>query len=587
MPQRRAVFTVLLLAAAARAAVNLDASVGIQLGDQTQVDARLFGITAFEGFPNVVADPDYRAAVAVLRPGMFRFGGNLDWCAPPAYDPQWFDGDEALRRITQTLLFGDKYAFGRFAPVIRQMGAEPVFSFAAPAPYLRYEETDRPADFDRWAAYCAGYVALWKRFDPQLRAVQIWNEPNADWWQDPRGKEPGAAALHIDMANRVARAVKARFPALLVGGPVLCWPPAWPPDQQGQQPWYTWQSWTVPWLEQTRETIDFFDFHSYNVSPEDFAVQTEMLVNASERIQGRRIPVWITESNYDVPEAELADPKAIWTKRMLPYERFLLRGILPEADKVAVNLVHDLHARHFTILPRGAADPDPMYQLLWILRDLRGARVMADSDDPEVLSFATVEEDRVTLVLFNDSAAAKDVPLKLALPTGYFTGPEVRAVGEGADGAPQRLTVAPKLERTPNTAHGTVPLPAHATASLNFRMMNFGVPARRRVTREWFGDRTLQFLKPESPVRVTIRATPDAQAAWSLRLGLLGPAEGDRVTVLFNGRPLQAKATALQELFVPADAVTAENVVEATGQPAQANPRSAVGFAALVSQSGP
>ncbi|MBI2297769.1 MAG: hypothetical protein HYU66_02240 [Armatimonadetes bacterium] len=577
----------LLFAGAARAGVTLDASVGIQLGDQTDVSARLFGITAFEGFPNVVADADYRAKVAALRPGMFRFGGNLDWCAPPAYDPAWFDGDEALQRITQTLLFGDKYAFGRFAPVIRQMGAEPVFSFAAPAAYLCYEKTNRPADFDQWAAYCAGYVALWKRFDPQLRAVQTWNEPNADWFQDPRGKEHGAAALHIDMANRVARAVKARFPEMLVGGPVLCWPPAWPADQQGQQPWYTWQMWTVPWLEQTRETIDFYDFHSYNVSPEDFAVQTEMLVNEAERIQGRRIPVWITESNYDVPEAELADPKAIWTKRMLPYERYLLRGILPQADKVAVNLVHDLHARHFTILPRGADDPDPMYQLLWILRDLRGARVLADSDDPDVLSFATVEEDRVTLVLFNDSATAKDVPLSLTLPTGYFTGPVVRAIGEGADGTPQRIAVAPKLERTPNTAHGTVPLPPRATASLSFRMMNFGAPARRRVTHEWFGDRTLQFLQPGAPVRFIIRATPDAKASWALRLGLLGPAVGDGVGVTFNGRPLEATATALQDLAVPADAVKAENVVEVTGQPAQVNPRLAVGFAALVSTSNP
>ena len=63
-----------------------------------------------------------------------------------------------------------------------------------------------------WAEYCAGFVALWRKSDPQLKRVQIWNEPNASWFLDKRlSQETSAAGLHIEMANKVARAIKARI----------------------------------------------------------------------------------------------------------------------------------------------------------------------------------------------------------------------------------------------------------------------------------------------------------------------------------------------------------------------------------------
>lgn len=579
----------LLLPALTRAEVVVDGNLRLVLGEQPAISANLFGITAFEGFPSVVANRDYRERLAAIRPGCVRLSGNLAWFAPKTDDPSWYGTDAAAREFEQTLLYGNRYPIGRFLPVVRQLAAEPMCSLGAPPAYLRYGETHNPADFDRWAKSCTGMVGLWKKFDPALRLVQIWNEPNASWYNDPRAKDhqDGAAGLHIEMANKVATAVKQRYPDVLVGGPVLCWEPAWPANQKGKQPWYTWQEWTLPWLRGTKGTIDYFDFHTYTATAEEFAVQVEMLVAEAQHVQGRRLPVWITESNYNLAADELDDPQAIWSKRVLPYERFLFRGILAQSDKIDGNLYHDLRARRHTLLPRGADDPDPSYWLFWILRDLRGTRLVVNNDDPELPTAATVEDDCVTVVIFNDSDTAKDVPLKLSLPCGYHTGPTIRAIGPSPEGTCTKLELKPNLERSPNKQWGTIPLPAHATVSLNFRMDRFGHPSRQLRVRELFGTPTLQFLKPGQPVQVKLScpaALPDSVSA--VRLGLLGPEGTEQLTATLNGKALSLAATELQDLALPPATVQDENVLELTTE--ADNPRLAVAFASLiVTETGP
>lgn len=566
--------------------VTVDATTRVVLGNQDRLDADLFGVTAFEGFPRVVADYDYRARVAALRPGCFRFGGNVAWFAPKTYDPAWYDSVRARTEFQTALLFGARYPFGRFAPVVRALGAEPMVSLGGPPPYLVQPGTRHPSDFDKWARYCVGFIDLWKRFDPQLRLVQIWNEPNASWYKDPRAGDQGttAAELHLEMANAVAHALKARWPRLQVGGPVLCWPPAWPPGQKGKPPWYTWDTWTLPWLEKTKDTVDFFDFHVYDVAPDDFAVQTEMVYNQALLTQHRPLPVWITESNYNLTPAEQKDPAAIWHKRFLPYERLLFLGILPQADKVAGNLYHDLHAKRHTLLPRSASDPDPMYYLLWILRDLRGLRVVADSTDPTLLAFATMEEDRVTVVVFNDTENPRRVSLAVRMPTGYWTGPYVRAVGQSAQGACELPSLRSHFTRHGGRAVGSVRLGPRTTVSLNFRMQNFGRTHATRFYREFFGDQTREFLRPDRPVTIALRLPKLTGGSVWLRVGLLGPAGGEALHATLNGVPIPLEPTSLQE--IPLDKTTLQplNTLRIELEQPADNPRLALGFASLVVQ---
>jgi hypothetical protein len=533
----------------------------------------------------VVSDPDYRASIEVLRPGCFRFPSPLSWFAPATFDPKWYQSSAAARQLEETLLYGSRYPVGRFFRVARQMGCESMITLNGPPKYLAHEgnatHLARPGDFDRWAEYCVAFVGLCKSFDPKLRLVQVWNEPNADWFNDPRAREKGPAKLFVEMTNKVAAALKRRYPDVLVGGPTLCWPPSWPPSQIGQSPWYTWEDWTLPWLRETKETVDFFDFHDYTASPEELAVQVEMLHAAAVHIQGRRLPIWITESNAGLEAPPNA--AAVWNRRILPYERWLLKGVLPQADKIAGNLYHDMSNRTYEL---GQERHGP-YWLLWILRDLRGRRVVADTADPDMVALATTAEDRVTLVLFNDSSLSKTVPVTVRMPCNYWTGPEVRAIGQGPDGHCSKLTVGADLRHEqPGLAKGTVSLPARATASISLRMDQFGRPGYRRTIREHFGDRTFQFLKRGEAVNIGISMpeTKKPPQKVTLRIGLLGPDGRETFTARLNGREMLLKAAILQDIPLDAQHLHRENQLQVTLRSPGKNDKLAIGFVSIVIQ---
>jgi len=567
--------------------LTVDASTRLQLGEQDRLSANLFGVTAFEGFTSVVADPDYRARVQALRPGCVRLPAPVSWFAPLTYDPGWYGTEEAAAQFEQTLLFGARYPLGRFLPLARQMGIEPMCSLGSPPAYLTQEGTPNPSDFDQWAEYCAAFVGLWKRFDPGLRLVQVWNEPNASWFADPRvpGSGRSEAELHIEMANTVARAIKVAHPDVLVGGPVLCWPPAWPPSQEGQQPWYTWQLWTIPWLEQTRDIIDFFDFHDYFAEPDELAVQLEMLANQASLTQSRRLPIWITESNRMLADQELVDPAAVWAKRVLPYERWLLQGLLPQADKVDGNLVHDLGARGFAVISGPLDEPGPLYWLLWILRDLRGVRLVADSPDPTLPVCATLEDDRLTVVVFNDAGHERAVDLDVAVPAGYWTGPTLRAIGPLPGGGGGPVTVDAEAVRDGTHSRVRLSLPGWTTASVELRMDRFAQPSGVRRIEERFGDTTLQFLKREGSVRARIDASGiPGGAEVRLRIGLLGPEGNEPLWARLDGHDLTVRPVPLQEIPVALADMGPSATIELGLSAPVDNPRLALGFISLVVQ---
>ena len=568
--------------------VRVDTKTQVFLGDSGNVSGALFGVTAFEGFPSVVADADYRGRLAALRPGVIRLPGSVAWHSPERYDPSWFDSEKASRQFEESLLFGARYPLGRFLPLVRGMGAEAMCSLGSPPAYLTQEGTRHPSDFDQWAAYCAGYVGLWKRFDPDLRLVQIWNEPNATWYEDPRIRknETTATDLHIQMALKVAGAVKERFPEVQLGGPVLCWPPSWPPNQKGHRPWYTWKSWTLPWLESTRDLIDFFDFHVYDISPDVFAVQVEMLTNQSQLTQDRRIPIWITESNYHLEEQERSDPRAIWEKRILPYERFLLRGVMAQSDKVAGNLYHDLHAHRHTLLPGDPERPDPSYWLLWLFRDLRGKRIHVSCEEESLWVASTLEKDRVTVLFFNDEERVRTVKLEVSLP-GYWTGPKIQAIGPGNDGACGKIEVHAEMERKHPGAVGKVTLPSRASCAIHFRLGLFPEPARCVRVSEVFGDCCLQFIGEDHATKVAISSAKTKGNSVSLRIGLLGPSGEETFVSSFNGEEIQVRPVPLQEIQIQADRVGAENKLKLRLERDCDNPKLALAFASLVWEEGP
>ncbi len=83
------------------AEVRVDGTTGVVLGARREVSGSLFGITAFEGFPAVVADRDYRARLAALRAGCFRFGGGVGWFSLDVLMPTGYWTGPRARAIGQ------------------------------------------------------------------------------------------------------------------------------------------------------------------------------------------------------------------------------------------------------------------------------------------------------------------------------------------------------------------------------------------------------------------------------------------------------------------------------------------------------
>ena len=535
--------------AAQPVAVTVDATTNLVLGDQATIAGTLFGVTAFEGFSEVIANADYRARVMAAGFGSFRFPAPADWYAPEGAKPEWFDTPEAQTILEQTMAFGARYPLTRFLRTSRWLGAEPIVQLSVGEKLTKLDAAGVPLDFEAWTKWAVAMAGAAKKADPALRLVQIWNEPNANWWKSDERLKPmgGWVGAHDKLFNLAARAIKAKYPDMLVVGPVFCWPPTWPPNRVGPS-WGTWEEFTVPFLRDCAETADFFDFHSYNVTGDEVQTQLEMIAAASERMRGRRLQSWITESGYDVPEAEWGKP-AEWMKRAIPYERFLW-GLLGQTDKCVGNLAHDLHAGAFRVVPSPAeGEPRPEYQVFWILRDLRGARLLTACDDGAVKVAATTHDDFLNTVCFNDSDQARHVSIKAAVPAGWWTGPEVRALLPTGDRATFKTgTVDVKMTRNPGEAVLEFDLPALATVSILLRPQYFLKPARKVVVREVFA--RPEMLDISKAVGKVVATMPADVGEAKLRVGLLGPSEKCKVVAKVGGKSYDLAPTAWQEIAI-------------------------------------
>jgi hypothetical protein len=551
--------------------VAVDATTNLVLGDEAAVAGTLFGVTAFEGFTAVIGDADLRAKVAAAEFGAYRFPAPADWFAPQGAKPEWFDTSDAARVLEETLLYGARYPLARFLRMCRGLGAEPMMQLGVGDKLVKADEAGVPLDFQQWSDWAVALTGAMKRADPALRLVQVWNEPNASWWKSAaRFKDvPGGyAGGHDQLFNLAARAIKKKFPDMQVVGPVLCWPPTWPPHQQYKQPWYTWDEFTLPFLRDTAETADFFDFHSYGVDGDNVQTQIEVVAAASERMNGKRLRTWITESGFELPEAEWGTP-AEWMKRAIPYERFLW-GLLGQTDKCAGNMAHDLHAKAFAVAP-AADDLRPEYWVFWIFRDLRGTRLAATSEAEEVKVAATTREDAVTVVCFNDSAEARSVKLQVAIPAGWWTGPEVRALVPAGDGKTFRAgTVEVKAAHNPNEATLEFEMPALATVSIILRPDHYLQPARKVVVREAFARPEMVDISKAGQARKVALSLPAAlseAAQPRLRVGLLGATEKCKVTAKLGGKAYVLAPKAWQEVPIGAlEAGEQEIEFEAAGE---------------------
>ena len=358
--------------------VEVKADTIYEINGVDEIQAAVFGVAAYEGAP-WPATPGWREVIA--DSGIACLGFPQSGMSTPDKAPEtiadimaWYDSDAAVDDITGGILHGARYLYGQILPACRELGIEPMMyvwgsGWAAP----EFPTTDD--ELARYGAAFAGVVSVYKRIDPKLRWVHVLNEPNAYFYKHGKG-----GGDYARMFTAAARAIKRKCPDVMVGGPVLCWPPAWPPSQTNFPNWYQWDSYTMPLIRTAGEALDFFDFHYYGADPAVAAEEVATVVNAMYLERGRRVPVAITECGVSLSNADTADPTKHFTRRTLNTQRMLMLYLDRPATVITVQQ-HDLHANAggaYTFIK--SPDPEdqfPTYHMYRLWRHFRGGRLAA------------------------------------------------------------------------------------------------------------------------------------------------------------------------------------------------------------------
>ena len=392
----------------------------------------LFGVTAYNG-PEFATDERWRALLMDSGLRWVGMPGHPGWLlppeAPPGFAAGWADTPAGAALLDHRR---GGYHIPSCLKAWRDIGIEPMLYLGLQGIWKWPDSGDgkprpeglpatfpvTPRDLERAAVEWGEYVALLKRVDPGLTWVHLENEPNAHWFRFGKGGADYAAIF-----KEVAKGIKNRNPGVKVGGPVLCWPPSFPPNQKGFPSWYTWGAYTMPLIEVAGEELDFFDFHLYGGDSTLGMEEVQTVANAMWLKTGRRKPVMISEYGAYLTDDDMRSVERVWELRVAPWQRQVMDFLDVQPDKVVSLQSHDLFAQaggNFRVFK--GLDPDDQFAFARMYRTwapLKGRRLLASSPDPAVRVFAARNDcvlsgkGRLALVLVNSSDQVKNVTVRV------------------------------------------------------------------------------------------------------------------------------------------------------------------------------
>ena len=159
-----------------------------------------------------------------------------------------------------------------------------------------------PADMDKWAKVCVGIIRHYNEgwaggFRHNIRYWEIWNEPEnrpAMW--------TGTDEQYFRMYVTAARAIKAAFPELKVGGPSI----GYPGDMEGDMLKPT--DFLKAFLKTCKEQqapLDFFSWHTYSNDPFVYAKKARAIRKLLNEYGFEKTEIHLNEWNI-LPGEQLA-----------------------------------------------------------------------------------------------------------------------------------------------------------------------------------------------------------------------------------------------------------------------------------------
>lgn len=157
-----------------------------------------------------------------------------------------------------------------------------------------YNNAKPPTDSERanWVKAAVNVLkhyrqGQWNGFQSDFKYVEIWNEPdNVVFWP-----KPYTQTQFNQLYDATAKAVRAAFPELKIGGPGLT--PAGCLSDSGKR----WTTVFLDYVKQNNVPLDYFSWHMYSNTPADYAACAAYYRSALDARGFTNVPTLLTEWN--------------------------------------------------------------------------------------------------------------------------------------------------------------------------------------------------------------------------------------------------------------------------------------------------
>ncbi|MBN1350292.1 hypothetical protein JXJ21_12835 [candidate division KSB1 bacterium] len=319
----------------------------------------------------------------------------------------------------------DNYAFQRtddYLKAIIDCGCDIVYRLGVSiegVEKFRYN-TDPPEDVDKWITICANIIRHYNYgwangFEFGIRYWEIWNEPDNGPVQWNSTFEE-FVAFYI----RVAKALKAEFPEIMIGGPAFNG--AMRTNARNKIEGF------LPYLKKAKAPLDFLSWHVYPRQPGELIAPAREVRDALDAYGFHETESHLNEWNLGPVDHDWVsngkDPyrrRANFEEMRGPLNSALVAACLTGLQDAPVDMTNFYHGSCFT---RGLFDDcgiphKPFYAFRAYKRLLSKTpkRCAVEGSDPDnglaVLAGISDERDAVQLMLTNYASDHRDWTLKL------------------------------------------------------------------------------------------------------------------------------------------------------------------------------
>lgn len=400
-------------------------------------------------------------------------------------------------------------------------------------------------DKELYAEIVANVIAKLKEIFPQETSISVttsnennwinmfWNKPILDDFFTTLEKygeyDAGCVAANewVKYHNAIYRAIKKRFPEVLVGGPDVCAVNF--TDVVGGRS--RWNDYIAPVLDNVAG-LDFFDYH-YGVNQKSCQIIMETVNQYARQRRG-----WTTLRSVDSEAGPMA-----FDRSPFAFNQFK-NGLLNQREWFGwlrnPEMTYGWAPIDFMLYYDGFGRGRGAGMAITMFETLRGRYLQAGSDTLGLETVAAMDGGRVACVALNDRGEWRETEFKISAPDNAAF-KELRARLLWFDFKAEKIqhaTFKPVPVKGADGLTVTVKLPPFATCALDGVLGQAASPGRINAQQRFIGDRVVFWVAPEKSQTLKIdlpTAALSGKKRYTLRIGYEKNTAGSAV-VSVNGK---------------------------------------------------